>query len=48
MEMSAEQAICNMQVDKLAEQLNEEVSTLTLMDANAAQNYDWRIVGMVQ
>ena len=46
--MSAEQAICTMQVEKLAEQLAEEVSALAFDgEAGGSQQQDWRIIGLV-
>lgn len=45
--MSAEQAICTMQVEKLTEQLAEEVSALAFVGEDAPPQ-DWRIIGLVQ
>ena len=43
--MSAEQAICTMQVEKLAEQMAEEVSALAFVGEDAPPQ-DWRLIGV--
>ena len=47
--LGPEQAICTLQVNKLADQLNEEVSSLALMadDADLAASYDWKVVNLL-
>jgi len=48
--LGPEQAICTLEVEKLADQLNGEVSSLALMTAgdSAAPPYDWKIINLVQ